>query len=184
METKTKIATIRELAWAFLIVGTLGVGGGYAMLPLLEKELIEKRGWLDEETLLDYFAIGQSTPGIIAINTATLVGYTQAGIGGSVVATGAMIFVPTIIILFFATFFGQVAGNALVIKAFGGIRIMVVVLILNSVIKMARASIKKPAALVVLLGVFGMIAFGNLNPIIPLVLAPFFGLGLKDQEGL
>ncbi len=180
METKNKINTLKELALAFFAIGTFSVGGGYAMLPLLEKELIDKRGWLDETTLLDYFAIGQSTPGIIAINTATLVGYTQAGILGSIVATGAMIVVPTIIILVIAAFFGRFADNILVIRAFAGIRVMVVVLIINSLAKMAKATIKKPLAVALLFGVFGAIAFGGLNPIIPIVMAPLFALGLRD----
>ena len=79
MEEKNKITIIKELAQVFFMIGTFNVGGGYSMLPFLEKELIEKRHWVDEETLVDYFAIGQSTPGIIAINTATMVGYAQGG---------------------------------------------------------------------------------------------------------
>lgn len=180
MEARNRITVLKELAKAFFAIGTFSVGGGYAMLPLLERELIEKRGWLDEPTLLDYFAIGQSTPGIIAINTATMVGYTQAGILGSLVATGAMIVVPTIIIMVIATFFTQFASNIIIIKAFAGIRVMVVVLIANSLMKMGRTTLQKPLAVIFMLGVFGAIAFGGLNPIIPIVLAPFFALGLKD----
>ena len=86
-----------DLFLTFARIGGLTFGGGYAMLPMLQKEVVENRGWATEEELADYFAIGQCTPGVIAVNTATFVGYREAGILGGVMATLGVIF-PSLVI--------------------------------------------------------------------------------------
>ena len=93
-----------ELFWTFAKIGVCTFGGGYAMLPILQRELVEKRGWATEEELSDYFAIGQCTPGIIAVNTATFVGHSRKGAAGGVVATLGLVFPCLVIIMLVAAF--------------------------------------------------------------------------------
>lgn len=130
--------TLLRLFFIFAKIGAVTFGGGYAMLPILQRELVEKHKFTTEEELLDYFAIGQCTPGIIAVNTATFVGYKTKGILGGIFSTLGVI-TPSIIILTIITAFIQnFAKIPLVIHAFNGIRVCVCVLIFNAVIKVAK----------------------------------------------
>ncbi len=169
---------LMELFWAFFRIGTFTIGGGYAMLPMLERELIENKGWTSEEEILDYFAIGQSTPGIIAINTATFIGYKRNGVLGSIFATVGMIFTPMLLIMIIGSFFTQISQDPTFIKAFQGIRVVVVVIILNSVSKMAKHSIKTKLAVFLLVGSFIAISFFHVNLIILIVLSMILGIAL------
>lgn len=125
-----------ELFMIFARIGGLTFGGGYAMLPLLQKEVVEQRHWVTEEELLDYYAIGQCTPGIIAVNTATFIGYKQKKILGAIVATFGVCAPSLIIITIIAMFLQNVMETAVVRHAFVGIRICVCVLIINAVVKL------------------------------------------------
>lgn len=167
-----------ELFWAFFRIGTFTIGGGYAMLPMLERELIENKGWTSEEEILDYFAIGQSTPGIIAINTATFIGYKRNGVLGSIFATVGMIFTPMLLIMIIGSFFTRISQDPTFIKAFQGIRVVVVVIILNSVTKMAQKSIKTKLAVFLLVISFVAISFFEINLIILIVLSMILGIAL------
>ena len=120
-----------DLFLTFARIGGLTFGGGYAMLPMLQKEVVENRGWATEEELADYFAIGQCTPGVIAVNTATFVGYREAGILGGVMATLGVIFPSLVIITIIAAFIRNFADLPVVKHAFSGIRVCVCVLILS-----------------------------------------------------
>ena len=93
-----------ELYWIFVKLGSVALGGGYAMLPILQKEFVINRQWATDEELMDYFAIGQCTPGIISINVATFIGNKQKGIMGALAATIGFVTVPIILILFIAAF--------------------------------------------------------------------------------
>lgn len=86
------------LFWTFCRIGGLTFGGGYAMLPMLEKEVVERHHWTTQDQLLDYFAIGQCTPGIIAVNTATFIGYNRRGVLGAIIATLGVVF-PSFVII-------------------------------------------------------------------------------------
>lgn len=145
-----KVQELIELFFVFFRIGTFTIGGGMAMLPMVERELIDNKGWASEEEILDYFAIGQSTPGIIAINTATFIGYKRNGLVGSIIATLGMVFTPILLIMVIGSFFTQISQDSTFIKAFQGIRVVVVVIILNSVSKMAKHSIKTKLAVFLL----------------------------------
>ena len=121
-----------QLYISFFRIGILTFGGGMAMLPMLNRELIENRHWIDEEKLTDLFAIGQCTPGIIAVNTATFVGYQEKGIIGGLVATLGIITPSVVIITLLAVFFSNFSDHPVVQNAFAGIRACVCVLIINS----------------------------------------------------
>ncbi len=157
---------MREL-WAlffsFAKIGLFTFGGGYSMLPMLQKELVEKRKWTTDDEIVDYFAIGQCTPGVIAVNTATFIGSKRNGALGGIVATLGVIFPSIVIITLIAAFLSNFADLAIVQHAFGGIRVCVCVLILNAVLKLGKKSLPNVLsicifAVVLLLALWGKIA--------------------------
>lgn len=127
---------------SFFKVGLFTFGGGYAMLPILQREVVEKHGWSTAEELLDCYAIGQCTPGVIAVNTATYIGYRRKGVLGSVLATAAVVLPSFIIISLIALFLRNFADNAYVQYAFMGIRVAVAVLVADSLIKLYKKGVK------------------------------------------
>lgn len=131
-----------ELFIAFAKIGVLTFGGGLAMLPMLKYELVTKRGWVTEDEILDYYAVGQCTPGIIAVNVATFIGFKRYSIIGGIVATLGMIFPSVVIITVLATILTNVMSNPLVASALTGIRGVVCALLLNTVFILAKKSIE------------------------------------------
>lgn len=171
-----------ELFIVFARIGGFTFGGGYAMLPIIQEEIVEKRGWATEEEIIDYYAIGQSTPGIIAVNTATFVGYKRRGIIGGIVATLGMVFPSVVIISIIANFFRQFQNYKAVQHAFGGIRVAVVALIINAISKMWGASIKDNIGILIFLASFiVMIAF-KISPIIVIVASAIIGILIGRKE--
>lgn len=131
-----------ELFLTFAKVGVCTFGGGYAMLPILQRELVEKKGWATEDQLADYYAVGQCTPGVIAVNTATFVGASQGGVWGGIIATLGVVFPSMVIIILVAAFLRNFMENQWVVHAFNGVRAGVVALILSSVIKLVKGAVK------------------------------------------
>lgn len=130
-----------ELYFAFLRIGALTFGGGLTMLPMLKYELVEKKNWISEEELIDCYAIGQCTPGIIAINTATFVGYKKQGISGGVISTLGMVTPSVVIITAVAAFLQNFMDNVWLQHALMGVRGVVCALMLNTVINLAKKSL-------------------------------------------
>lgn len=116
---------LADLFLTFAKVGVMTFGGGYAMLPILQREVVETKGWVTEEELMDYFAIGQCTPGVIAVNTATFVGQKTKGILGGIIATIGVVFPSLIIISLLAGVIEAFSHLTIVQHAFGGIRVCV-----------------------------------------------------------
>jgi chromate transporter len=145
-----------ELFLTFAKVGVMTFGGGYAMLPILQREVVENKGWATEEELSDYFAIGQCTPGVIAVNTATFIGRKKDGIPGAIVATLGVVFPSMVIISLLAGVITQFSELSWVKDAFAGIRVCVCVLIFNSVVKLVKKSVIDPWTA----GVFALVAAG------------------------
>ncbi|WP_147613979.1 chromate transporter [Treponema pectinovorum] len=137
-----KINILWQLFCLLFKVGLFTFGGGIAMLPILERELVEKRGWTTSNELLDWFAIGQSTPGIIAVNVSTFIGYKKAGVVGACVATFAMVLPSIIIITIIAIFINNFAELLWVQKALRGINVAVAAILTNAVYKFAKKSVK------------------------------------------
>lgn len=133
--------TLFQLFWTFMKIGAVTFGGGYAMLPILSRELVETRGWTTDEELTDYFAIGQCTPGVIAVNVATFIGNKRKGFIGGLFATLGMVFVPTIIITIIAMCLANFADNEYVKDALAGISVCVCVLVVNAVMKLWKNSV-------------------------------------------
>ncbi|MBQ8481369.1 MAG: chromate transporter [Alphaproteobacteria bacterium] len=126
----------------FFKMGIFTFGGGYAMLPILKGEAVEKQKWITEEELLNYYSIGQCTPGIIAVNAASFIGYKLRGISGLIAATLGVISPSLTVIIMVAALLGQYMDNQYVQWAFGGIRISVIALIISTVIDMWKKNIK------------------------------------------
>ena len=150
---------------AFLRIGAVNFGGGYAMLPLLERDLVQTRGWTTTDDLTDYFAIGQCTPGLIALNVATFIGSRRKGVAGAITATLGFITIPIIIILLIATFLQGFADLPVVQNAFAGIRVCVCVLIIQAVMRLWSKSVVDSVSLVMYLVVFLMTALSGVLPV-------------------
>jgi len=135
------LKTLFLLFFTFAKIGAFTFGGGYAMLPMLEREVVEKYKWSTREELMDYFAIGQCTPGIIAVNTATFVGFRTAGVFGGIMATLGLVFPSLVIISVIAAFIRNFTDIAVVQSAFKGIQVCVCALIIDAVIKFIKKSV-------------------------------------------
>lgn len=149
-----------DLFLTFAKVGACTFGGGYAMLPILQREVVEKKGWATDEELTDYFAVGQCTPGIIAVNTATFIGTKHRGIPGGVLSTLGLVFPSLVIITAIAAFLSNFAQFPMVQHALAGINAAVVALIASSVLKLGKSTLKNGASITIFLCV---LALGNAN---------------------
>lgn len=172
-----------DLFLTFAKVGVMTFGGGYAMLPILQREVVDHKGWATEEELMDYFAIGQCTPGIIAVNTATFIGQKRKGIAGGFFATLGVVFPSLIIISLLAGVIEAFSHIVWVQNAFGGIRVCVCVLIFNAVMKLLKkAIIDKFTFIIFVLVALGSI-FTPLSPVVFVIVAAVAGILLKSLGG-
>lgn len=179
---KEKIKQLLGLFGAFAVVGVTTFGGGYAMLPALQREVVEKRRWATEEEVMDWYAIGQCTPGVIAVNTATLVGQKQAGVWGGIFATLGVVFPSLVIIMIIAAFIQNFAHLPAVQNAFAGIRVCVCVLILNAVVKLWKKSVVDWKTFLIFLLVFAGSVFLNVSPVLYVLAAALAGIVIKELE--
>lgn len=159
-----------KIFWVFAQMGACCFGGGYAMLSLLQRVIVEQYGWASEEELMDYYAIGQCTPGVIAVNTSTFIGHKLAGIPGALAATLGFIAPSVVIITVIAAFLENFASNVYVAHALAGIRVCVCVLIFNAVVSLGKKSVKTPTAWVIFL-VTVVLAYFTPIPTVVLVIA-------------
>lgn len=164
-----------DLFYTFAKMGAFTFGGGYAMLPLLEEEIVRKRAWATKEDLMDYYAVGQCTPGIIAVNVSTFIGYYRKGIPGAIVATLGIVFPSIVIIMSIASLIQNFSDLAIVQHALSGIRIAVCVLISNAVISLSKTGIKDKLGLFLFALAFVMIALFDVTPVILVLIAGSIG---------
>ncbi len=139
---KEKLKKLFGLYFSFAKIGTFTIGGGLAMMPMMQKELVDKKKWITEEELIDYYAVGQSTPGIIAVNVATFVGYKQCGIIGGIIATLGMVTPSLLIIMILANFINSISDYPMVQKALNGINVAVAALLTSVIVRFAQKTIK------------------------------------------
>jgi len=172
-----------DLFLTFARIGGLTFGGGYAMLPILQREVVEKRRWVTDEELMDYYAIGQCTPGVIAVNTATFVGQKTKGIVGGIVATLGVVFPSLVIISVIAGFIQNFADLEIVKNAFAGIRVCVCVLIVNAVLKLLKSSVVDKATLVIYAAVSIGAILTSVSPVVFVLLAGVAGILLQKWKG-
>ena len=171
-----------KMFWAFARIGGLTFGGGYAMLPMLQKEVVEKNGWATEEELMDYYAIGQCTPGVIAVNTATFVGQKARGTAGALFCTLGVVFPSLVIITLIAAFLSNFAHLPVVQNAFAGVRVCVCVLIFNAVTKLWKKSVKDKVGVVICLAVFLVSVIFEVSPVLCVLLAGVAGVVINTRR--
>ena len=165
-----------SLFLSFAKVGVMTFGGGYAMIPILEREIVDRQGWASSEELMDYYAVGQCTPGVIAVNTATFIGYKIAGVPGGIAATLGVVFPSVVIICVIAGILTNFADIPAVKSAFKAIRVCVCVLIFNAVLKLWKGAVKDKAGLVLFLIVFILSLFFDISPVVFVVMCALAGL--------
>ena len=171
-----------QLFTTFARIGAVTFGGGYAMLPILQREIVENHKWCTEEDLLDYFAVGQCTPGIIAVNTATFIGYKTKGISGGIVATLGMVFPSLVIISVIYNLLEAFQSNIYVKQALAGIQVAVAALITYSVIKLSKKSLVDVLTTCIAVATLVlMLAFG-LSPIIFVLAGIVLGISIRSVK--
>lgn len=171
-----------DMFWTFARMGAVTFGGGYAMLPIIQREIVEKRQWATEEEVMDYYAIGQCTPGIIAVNTSTFIGYKRAGVIGGILATLGFVAPSLVIITIIAACLQNFAEIVWVQHALNGIRACVCALVFDAVIKLGKKSIIDPWCVVIAVVVLGLSLFTNVSPVIIVLIAGASGIALKTIQ--
>lgn len=159
------MSKLLSLFLTFIKIGAFLFGGGYSMLPLLIRELVENRGWTTEEELLDYFALSQCVPGVISVNTATFVGYKLSGLPGAITATLGVIFVPVLVILAIAIALKNLWQNPVVVHAFAGIRVAVAALIIAAVIRLLRTAVRDWFGIALCVVAFALVGLLGQSPV-------------------
>lgn len=154
------------------------------MLPIIQREIVEKRNWASEEEVMDYYAIGQCTPGIIAVNTATFIGYKRKGVAGGFVATFGFVFPSLMIIMIIAAFLQNFAHISYVAYAFDGIRACVCALILDAVIKLGKKSVIDKWCAGICIVITLLSVFTSLSPVILVVLSAVAGICIKNIQNM
>jgi len=165
-KTKLFIKELLELFWCFFIIGATLFGGGYAIIPVLERELIKKRKWTNMDEVMDYFAITQITPGIIAVNMATFIGFKRNGIAGGIAATLGLIIPGAALMIIISVFIKQAVEYEIIQQAFKGIRIAVCALILNTLVKLKKGVIVNFISVIFIIIAFILSVFFNLSPVL------------------
>lgn len=165
-----------DLFIIFFKIGTFTIGGGYAMIPLIEKEVVDKKEWLTKEDFLDMLALAQSAPGPIAVDVAVFVGYRVAGVLGSIFAVLGAVLTAFAILLVIAMYFVGVQDNVIVERIFKGLRPAVVALIASPVIRLSKsAKINKKTVIIPILTVV-LVAFFNVNPVYIIIGSAIIGI--------
>ena len=167
-----------ELFLTFAKVGVMTFGGGYAMLPILQREVVENKHWAKDEELMDYYAIGQCTPGVIAVNTATFIGKKFKGIPGGIIATLGVVFPSLVIIALIAAVLTNFADLPVVQNAFAGIRVCVCVFIFNAVMKLWKSAVVDIPTGILFAIVFLGSVFLDLSPVVYVLFAGIMGIVL------
>ena len=170
-----------DLFITFAKMGAITFGGGYAMLPIIQKEVVEKKKWATNDEVVDYYAVGQCTPGVIAVNTATFIGYKLKGITGGIAATLGVVFPSLVIIMVIAAFLNNFADFETVKHAFGGIRVAVVALIISSIIKLWKSSIKNYIGIAIAIVAFILGGILKISPVYIVIAAGIVGVITKSK---
>lgn len=172
-----------DLYITFARIGVCTFGGGLTMLPILQAEVVDKKNWATEEELLNYYAIGQCTPGVIAVNTSTFIGYKMKGLSGGIIATIGLVTPSILIISIIAAFLTTFANMAIVQNAFAAVRIAVAAMVLNTVIKMWKSTVKDKLSIAI--GISALVASFVLkvSPIIIVIIGGGIGVLLPAIKG-
>lgn len=169
-------ASAAALFWTFFRIGAFTIGGGYVMVPLIQRDIVERRGWIDKDSFVDVLAIAQTAPGPLAVNTAVYVGYMLRGIWGALASVAGCILPSIIIILVVAALFDQISSARYVQAAFAGIRPAVVVLIVSAAIKIGRPVVRSRVELALAVSAMVLVALVHVSPALVVTAAAAYGL--------
>jgi len=164
-----------DLIWTFIKIGASTFGGGYAMIPVLDRELIRGKGWITMEEVMDYYTIAQVTPGIVAVNVSTFVGYKRKGIPGGTIATLSFILPGVTFMTIISLFISRFAEYPAVLHAFAGIRVAVGALIVNTVIKLIKGFFNNGKSVIIFIAAFAFSALRIASPVYVVLGAGFLG---------
>ncbi len=171
-----------QLFLTYAKIGGVTFGGGYAMLPILKRELVDRKNWISESDLIDCYAIGQCTPGVIAVNAATLIGYQKKGVLGAVCATVGVVFFPVLIIMSIATVLKQFSENVYVQHALAGMSVAICAVIAVTVANLINKTCKDIPAVVIALCVFALSVFLDAPTVLVVVCAGVAGVIIKNVQ--
>lgn len=177
------MAELWKLFVSFVKIGAVTFGGGYAMMPILQHEVAEDRSWVTEAEILDYYAMSQCLPGIIMINISIFIGRKRGGVAGGIVAALGAIFPSLVVITLIASFLTAFSDVPTVNNAFAGIRVCVLVLVIDAVMKLWKKSVVDAYCLVIFLLVCLGSFFTDISPIVFVVVAAVAGIFMKSREG-
>ncbi len=182
MADKRNNPKLSELFFVFLRISSITIGGGYVMFPLLMREVVDEREWLSDEEMVDYYALGQSIPGIIAMNTVTLIGYRKRGVPGALAAAVGMATPSLVVILLIAAFLSPYFDHPMVQKAFAGIRAAVVAMIVMALVQVARKSTNSVMKVAIAITSFAAIVGWQVHPVLMIVAGGLLGFLLFRRE--
>jgi chromate transporter len=171
-----------ELFFVFARMSAVTIGGGYVMFPLMKSEVVDSKDWITDEEMVDYYALGQSIPGIIAMNTATLIGYRKRGAAGALVSAVGMATPSVVVILLVTAFLAPYFDHPWVQKAFAGIRAAVVAMILVAVWQVGKKSIDSIFKGAIAAGSFLAIAGFHMHPVLLIAAGGMLGAVLFRKE--
>lgn len=177
---------ISALFWAFARIGLFTFGGGYAMLPMIQREIVENKKWATEEEIMNYYAVGQCTPGVIAVNTATFVGRKVGGIKGAISATLGVISPSVVIITVIAAFIRNFLEYEVVKNALSAINVAVSVLVLSAVITLWKKGVKNLFGVAMFAFAFLFTLLTDFSPVFAVVIAIASGIiygRVKEKKG-
>lgn len=170
---------LAEIYFSFFKMGAVTFGGGYAMLPILQREVVERKHWMSNEKIMDYYAISQGLPGIIAVNVSVFIGYTRRKLLGGIMAALGVVSPCIVIISIIAAFLANFQDNVYVQHAFAGVSVCVCALILNSVLDLAKKGIKDFLGVALCVLTFFLMEFATLSPVLIIVAAALIGICAK-----
>ena len=182
MAEQSEYPKLLELFCVFARISAVTIGGGYVMFPLMKSEVVDSKGWITDEEMVDYYALGQSVPGIIAMNTSTLIGYRKRGLTGAICAAAGMATPSVMVILLVAAFLTPYFDQPWLQKAFSGIRAAVVALIVMAVWQVGKKSVNTLTKGAIALGSFFAIIGLQVNPVLMIVAGALLGLVLFRKE--
>ena len=174
-----------NLFWAFFKIGAFTFGGGYAMVPLIEKEIVEKQKWVDKDEFVDIIVLSQSFPGALAVNCSTMVGYKICGIVGAVVTLLAVVLPSFIIMLMVAMYLMKFRNNIYVNAAFKGINAAVPIMVLVAIVSLSKSIRKSTMTYIIMAAALIVLLFFDINPIWVIIASALFGVfyyGRGEEE--
>ena len=173
---KKKLKLLLSVFWVFFRIGAFTFGGGYAMIPLIQKEVVDDKKWISEDDVLDIIAIAESTPGPIAINSATFIGYKVAGVWGSFFSTLGVVLPSFLIIIAISFVLRQFESLKVVKYAFAGIRAGVLALIVKALVNMYKKCPKNIVSYIVIIASLLVAVVTDVNILYIIIGCALFGL--------